>query len=980
MTNGAKATLAIAATFTAEPILPSLNFINAKAGLDLEVRFAPYNQIFQELLTPTSLLRQNSGGVNVILLRAEDFVRESLRPDDASFKLPTIAADLRDALKQYSESIRTPSILAVLATSPSVSASVVDTLENARSELLAFAGALPGFVLLTEEEIDRVSSAPRYDLEADNLGHIPFTEEHYAALALAISRKTHALRIPAHKVLVLDCDETLWRGVVGEDGVDGISIPSPFALLQEFAAQAQSKGALVCLASKNAEADVLEVFEKRRDMVLKPEHIVAHRINWNSKPSNLASLARELNLGLDSFVYIDDNPVECALMQAELPQVVTLQLPPESRVERFLSSLWTFDKLAITDEDLRRTAMYRENAARQVSEHAATDIVEFTKSLKVVTDIAPPSDGEWPRLAQMTQRTNQFNFTTFRRSEAEIRALPTTGHLVLRVKVTDRFGDYGIVGLVIASVVDSALVIDTFLLSCRVLGRGVEHSILRRLGEIAEEAGVATVDLPLIPTAKNEPARAFADSVARGFLVTEAERQIYRIPASAAATMEHRPGHDPEAVIAARKAEESKSVAPPSTKSGEGRSERYAQLANTLISDVAVLEAMRSDSVSNRNLADKPVPPETSTEHTLLSLWSQLMRLDASGVDDNFFALGGTSLIAARLFAEIARRFGIRLPLTTVLDAPTVRLLARRIDDRSIATPGLAELKGGGSRKLFLVHDGDGETLLYLNLARLVPDDVAVYGIEPRQLPKIPLAHTAIEDMAAFYLQRIREKQANGPYLLGGMCAGGVIAYEMAVQLERAGEKVDLLAILDAASPGAAKRPGRIARARMSRLQDALTRGPRGYVAALRKLINASAWEVSARVRRFSVRVRFKLLDRVLRRQETWPLSVPGLSIREIYDTAESIYIPKPLAKTRALLIRATEGEGIDTPYRDVYADDTLGWAGRAHSLSVVDTDGGHSSMLQERHVRSLAAVLLPAMNVKQSHLTDVKELQTDAA
>ena len=148
-------------------------------------------------------------------------------------------------------------------------------------------------------------------------------------------------------------------------------------------------------------------------------------------------------------------------------------------------NLWTFDTISVTDEDARRTRMYRENAARQELEQSTTDIAEFIESLQVVTDIASPEEIEWPRVAQLTQRTNQFNFTTTRRTDPEMRALSGRGSTVLRVKVRDRFGDYGIVGLVVVDAVADALIVDTLLLSCRVLGRGVEHAILRRLGELA---------------------------------------------------------------------------------------------------------------------------------------------------------------------------------------------------------------------------------------------------------------------------------------------------------------------------------------------------------------------------------------------------------------------------------------------------------------------------------------------------------------
>ena len=552
-------------------------------------------------------------------------------------------------------------------------------------------------------------------------------------------------------------------------------------------------------------------------------------------------------------------------MRKELPQVVTLQLPPQSEIASFLSHLWTFDKLAVTEEDARRTMMYRENTARQQSEESATDIAAFIASLEVVVDIAPPELAEWPRLAQLTQRTNQFNFTTVRRSEAELRALQSDGKSILRIRVRDRFGDYGIVGLAIAATADDSLVVDTFLLSCRVLGRGVEHTILRRLGEMAKAQGLGFVDLTCIATSKNEPARAFADSVAAKFRNEEGARVVYRIPQEAALAMAHRPGHDPEAVIEARKSEERKGMLP-NAPSATDRSDRYAKLARDLTSGASVLEALRSHTTRVRRRAGNAAPASTDTERVLMRLWEEFLGVSGLGVEDDFAVLGGTSLLAARLFAEIGRRFGVRLPLTAILEFPTVRALAGHLDGiKDEGGPKLVALKRGGPRNFFLVHDGDGETLLYLNLARRMPDDLAVFGIEPRHIRGIPLAYGSIEDMAGAYVQLVRERQPKGPYLIGGMCAGGVIAYEMAAQLERAGEEVDLVAILDGAAPHAARRRGRITEARFGRLRGAFEQSRSGdkesihragEIAAMiaRKLSNALTWEISHRFKRLSVR------------------------------------------------------------------------------------------------------------------------------
>jgi FkbH-like protein len=975
-------TLAIAATFTAEPLQQALRFLLDEAGVNLDVQLAPYHQVFQELLSRTSLLASNVQGVNVVLVRFEDFVRDVPDPNDAGNLLESTAHEFLDALARFGAQARSPVVVVVFGPSARAPLELLAQLQRAESLLSERAKQLHGVHLLTAD----VTEAG-YDSARDELAHIPFTEEYFASLALAIARKVHALRKPAHKVLVLDCDNTLWSGVVGEDGVDGISFPRPLLDLQRFAVDAQANGTLLCLASKNTEQDVLDVFEKRAEMVLKTEHVVAHRINWKSKSENIASLAGELNLGLDSFVFIDDNPVECAQMRAALPQVVTLQLP-ESDTAQFLDRLWVFDKVSVTAEDARRTTMYRENAARQSLEASTTDIADFIASLGLVVDIGPPADSEWPRVAQLTQRTNQFNFTTLRRTESEMRsAAAEAGSSVLRVNVRDRFGDYGLVGLVVAKTQGCTLLVDTLLLSCRVLGRGVEHAMLRRLGEIAAARSLSHVDLPVIPTTKNEPAQAFAAAVAGAFRVADETQVLYRIPVEFACGISHRPGEDPEAVTKARKSGDSKE--PPAAASDSSlanRSERYTRLARDLGSGRAILEAVRAKSLRSRNLENRPEEPATETERALAALWRDLLNVKELGVQDDYFALGGTSLVAAQMFAEIRKRFGRKMPLTAILEHPTVRSLALAIDAQQIAGsdrgPGsevLVELKPGGERHFFLIHDGDGETLLYRNLARRMPEHVSVFGIEPRRLTGVPLAHTRIEDMAKFYINEMRNRQPRGPYLLGGLCAGGVIAYEMASQLKSAGEAVQLVALFDAAKPRARKRVGRISKQRAKRL-EALFAGIRGehgisvprlyasFKAASAKLMNALAWEVSSRAKRLTTRVRFRVLQRMLQGGHAWPSTVPELTVREIYDSAEAHYSPKALSDAGIMLLRAQSGDSDDQPYREVYADETFEWRSVAKDIAVVDVKGGHSSMLQEPFVESLVKALTPRVTADGSH------------
>jgi malonyl CoA-acyl carrier protein transacylase len=272
---------------------------------------------------------------------------------------------------------------------------------------------------------------------------------------------------------------------------------------------------LVCLCSKNEEPDVWRVFDTRPELGLRRDRVVAAMINWLPKSQNLRTLAGRLNLGLDSFVFLDDNPVECAEVRANCPEVLTIEWPHDSdRALRLLDHIWEFDPGRSTKEDARRTELYKEEFRRQEARAETLTFEDFIKSLGLEVDFAPLSPDDLRRSAQLTLRTNQFNFTTIRREEADLQALVAAGrHEIRTVRVRDRFGDYGLVGLVIAERGADAWALDTFLLSCRVLGRGVEHQILADLGTMAATAGAASVTLRLETTARNTPARAFLESV-----------------------------------------------------------------------------------------------------------------------------------------------------------------------------------------------------------------------------------------------------------------------------------------------------------------------------------------------------------------------------------------------------------------------------------------------------------------------------------
>jgi thioesterase domain-containing protein len=257
-----------------------------------------------------------------------------------------------------------------------------------------------------------------------------------------------------------------------------------------------------------------------------------------------------------------------------------------------------------------------------------------------------------------------------------------------------------------------------------------------------------------------------------------------------------------------------------------------------------------------------------------------------------------------------------------------------------------------------------------------MPNDLAVIGIEPRRIPGVPLAHTSIEDMAAFYIEEVRKKQPHGPYLLAGMCAGGVIAYEMASQLVDVGEGVELVALLDAVTPQAPKRVAPITKHRSGRSKKfleffkkcELTPAERIKAVAhviYRKIANALSREIARSSDILFLRARLNLLRDLLSRDAAWPSFVPELGFQEILNSAQACYVPKPLSISSIVLARATSGEAFDMPYLKLYADETLGWDVVAQNLTVIDVDGGHESMLREPFVESLARALMPYVQQK---------------
>ena len=689
-----KQLIAVAATFTAEPIAESLAFWMRELELPSEIVFAPYNQVFQQLLDPASLLAQNRRGVNIVLVRFEDWLRfeGAAGADTAAGSLELVERNVRDlaaALKSAAQAGATPYVVCLCPPSPRAGARHAPFFEELE-ELLATELAATGVYTITTAQLNAAYPvAVAYDPHGDQLGHIPFTPACFTALGTIIARTIYALQSAPRKVIALDCDQVLWGGVCGEDGALGVVLDPARRALQAFMLAQRDAGMLLCVCSKNNGEDVAAVFERRPEMPLKREQIAAWRTNWRPKSENLHALAAELGLGLDSFIFIDDDPLECAEVEAHCPGVLALQLPQEPQgIARFLAHVWAFDHPKLTADDRRRADRYRQESDRERLRSESPTFEAFLAGLGLEVRIAELAPQQLARAAQLTQRTNQFNVTTIRRSEGELQALCRAGtYECLVVEAADRFGDYGMVGVIVFGVDAGALAVDTFLLSCRALGRGVEHAMLARLGTMALERGIERVEVPYRPSEKNRPALAFLERAGARSARRTGDGLLFSFPADVAAGLVYRPAGAPSGKTRGEPDDDSITSGVPAP------SARLQRIAAELYDAEQILRAMRAVRQARPDLDAGFVAPRTPTEEQLARIWAELLGLERVGIHHNFFELGGHSLLAAQLITQVRAVFQVELPLKALFsDTPTIAELAGVIEYQQIAQAEEAEL------------------------------------------------------------------------------------------------------------------------------------------------------------------------------------------------------------------------------------------------------------------------------------------------
>lgn len=703
--------IVVSATFTAEPIEEYLNWWSNKFDEKTRVHFSQYNNIFQELLDPNSLTSKNKG-INIFLIRFEDWIRDkhhSLESEkrkvlEGNFEI------LVNALKNLTTEVPYFIGLFPVATYSLQSNELRQLITQLIVRFKAVVSEYRNIHIIDFSETVQLFQVQKvFDPITDRAGHIPFSQEFFSVIGMSIARKVLAHKSHPFKVIAVDCDNTLWKGVCGEDGSLGVTVEGSFKKLQQFLIQKSNEGMLLTLCSKNNESDVWEVFEKNPQMVLKKENFVEWKLNWGDKSQNLRELAHELNLGLDSFIFIDDDPAVCTEVMINTPEVLVLQLPSKSeQIPDFLNHVWAFDRVQDTQEDRNRTDLYLNEKKRKNAQERAFSLSDFMTELDLKVSMNFAQQSQISRIAQLTQRTNQFNLSTIRRSEMEINELFSKhGMKCWEIEALDKFGEYGIIGVLITKEKGNVLFIDTFLLSCRSLGRGIEDVILTGLKRYCTANGLFKIEADFYPTPKNRPFLNFIEKLEWAKEKEKSQFTKYSMDVSKIKdNVNHvdfyfgdryeKKGYNDlssnngitQSTVSIRDEQNIGSIH--DKKYWEINFVNRENLVHfkyylpLIYHNAELLQDIQFESQSNARSNKKYVAPKTKIEQKLTEIWSSLLGISPIGVHEDFFQIGGQSLKATTLMSKVYQEWGVDIPLLQIFETPTIYELAEYIKNTHV--------------------------------------------------------------------------------------------------------------------------------------------------------------------------------------------------------------------------------------------------------------------------------------------------------
>lgn len=519
--------IAILRSYTAEPLVPLLKLRLILEGFNPKFLYGGYSQFAQDAFNDSSFLYSFNPDIILFLSRLEDLLPNFY----TDFNLQSFSdwkQIIESSVKQfgsYAQHIRkrldSQMIFQNMGFGSLPYWGVYDAQHNQNQVYLVHE-----FNQLLIKEMSAISNVfiwdfnhflsikgydSIYDPKMWYLSKNPFKHSSYPEIVTDLCRYLISAIGKVKKCIVLDLDNTLWGGIVGEDGFDGIALGNNYPgncyrKFQKELLKLYHRGILLAINSKNNEEDVFEVINKHPGMILKKKHFAAYRINWKDKATNLTELAQELNIGIDSMIFIDDNPRECELVRQKFPECAVIELPKTVyNFPKIVQALPMIENIRLTEEDKKKGEMYQAQIARRSLRKTVSNLEDYLKSLEIKVSLEAANNFSIQRIAQLTQKTNQMNLTTRRYSESDIRSsMEKNSSLVYYVSAKDRLCDNGIIGVIILKTKDEECLIDTFLLSCRVIGLTIEQSMLAFIQEKAQERGCKVLIGEYIPTKKNK--------------------------------------------------------------------------------------------------------------------------------------------------------------------------------------------------------------------------------------------------------------------------------------------------------------------------------------------------------------------------------------------------------------------------------------------------------------------------------------------
>ena len=523
--------VALLSSFSLEFIHDALIAVGFLSGLCVRIYQPGFAQFRQEILNPASGMYAFHPDVTILAVEgkhiAPDLYKNYLDRSEQELEAikQEVAGEINSLIEIFRKNIEGTLLIHNFAAPEFPELGILDgqlkkgqiqIIGELNSSLYQLAQQQGVFIVNYQSLVNRFGYTQWFDKKLEYYAQAPVAQLMLPNLASEYAKYFRALKGLSKKCLVVDLDNTLWGGIVGEDGPNGIKLNhqypgSAFIEFQEAIFALYKRGIILAIASKNNPEDVDEVFESHPNMLLKKDHFASMEINWNPKSESIKKIAKGLNISLEHMVFVDDNPVECEQVREALPTVSVIHLgkQPEHFVN-LLSKEGLFDTISFSLEDRSRSQLYKQRAQSEELKNSSASLEDFYRNLKMSVCFMPINEESLVRAAQLTQKTNQFNLTTIRYTEVDIAERMRDSNWVLRtVQVKDRYGDNGIVGLVMTKKEKEQLSIDTFLLSCRVIGRTIETAMLAFILKIAKTENFHSVVGKIIPTQKNVPARDF---------------------------------------------------------------------------------------------------------------------------------------------------------------------------------------------------------------------------------------------------------------------------------------------------------------------------------------------------------------------------------------------------------------------------------------------------------------------------------------